>query len=186
MPAKSAAQQKAAGAALAAKRGDTLESELEGASKQMEKSMSGDPYHLARFTSAQDGVIDTALKELQAGRKRTHWMWFVFPQLSGLGISPMAQFYGISSLGEAGAYLHHPLLSRRLTAVVAAAQTAPAASAHALFGSPDDGKFRSSMTLFSIAVGGGVYQAALDRWFDGERDSRTVELLTRTRAEGAG
>jgi uncharacterized protein (DUF1810 family) len=139
--------------------------------------MSGDPFDLARFVSAQAGVFDGAVDELRAGRKRTHWMWFVFPQLKGLGVSPTAQFFGLSALGEAAAYLQHPVLGPRLELAVSAVLTSPAASLTALFGSPDDIKFRSSMTLFAIAGPEGPYQAALDRWCDGEPDHRTVELL---------
>src|SRR6201996_7103474 len=109
-------------------------------------------------------------------------MWFIFPQLKALGRSPTAQHYGIASLAEATAYLEHPVLGSRLEAAVAAVQASPAASLSALFGSPDDLKFRSSMTLFAIASPEGPYQAALDRWCDGLPDHSTVELLSR----GAG
>ena len=140
--------------------------------------MSGDPYDLARFVSAQAGVFDTAVGELRAGLKRTHWMWFVFPQLKGLGRSPTALFYGISALGEATAYVQHPVLGPRLEAATSAVLASPAGSLHALFGSPDDLKFCSSMTLFAIAKPDGPYQAALDRWCDGKVDRHTVELLS--------
>jgi uncharacterized protein (DUF1810 family) len=139
--------------------------------------MSGDPFDLARFVSAQAGVFDAAVDELRAGRKRTHWMWFVFPQLRGLGSSPTAQFYGISSLGEAAAYLQHPVLGPRLEIAVSAVQSSLAPSLNALFGSPDDLKFRSSMTLFGVAGPEGPYQPALARWCAGEPDHRTVALL---------
>jgi uncharacterized protein (DUF1810 family) len=140
-----------------------------------------DPFDLQRFVDAQAGVIDRALEELRAGRKQSHWMWFVFPQLKGLGRSPTALFYGLASLDEARAYLAHPLLGPRLAAVAQAALGAPAASLHALFGSPDDLKFVSSMTLFEKAAGGdgGIYAAALDRWTNGRRDSQTLALLGR-------
>ncbi|MDQ2859227.1 MAG: DUF1810 domain-containing protein [Pseudomonadota bacterium] len=118
------------------------------------------------------------MEELRAGRKRTHWMWFVFPQLKGLGLSPTARFYGISALDEATAYLQHPVLGPRLESAVSAVLFSPAASLNVLFGSPDDLKFRSSMTLFAIAGREGPYQSALDRWGDGEPDHRTVELLS--------
>jgi uncharacterized protein (DUF1810 family) len=140
--------------------------------------MSGDPFDLARFVAAQAGVFDAALEELRGGRKRSHWMWFVFPQLRGLGRSPTAQFYGLSSLEEATAYLQHPVLGHRLEAAVAAAIDNAAPSLLALFGSPDDLKFCSSMTLFSIAGPDGPYQSALDRWCDGQPDHHTVELLS--------
>ena len=142
--------------------------------------MSGDPFVLSRFVSAQTGVYPVALEELRAGRKRTHWMWFVFPQLKGLGRSPTAHFYGISGLTEASAYLQHPVLGPRLEAAVLAVLATPATSLNALFGSPDDLKFGSSMTLFAIAGPDGPYQAALDRWSDGEPDHHKVALLSQT------
>jgi uncharacterized protein (DUF1810 family) len=140
--------------------------------------MSGDPFDLARFVSAQAGVFETALGELRAGRKRTHWMWFVFPQLRGLGRSSIAQFYGITALDEATAYVQHPVLGSRLETAASAVLTAPTVSLNALFGSPDDMKFCSSMTLFAIAQPDGPYQAALDRWCAGKPDHQTVELLS--------
>jgi uncharacterized protein (DUF1810 family) len=138
-----------------------------------------DAFDLKRFEDAQDGVIDQAVAELSAGHKRSHWMWFVFPQLKGLGRSPTAQFYGIGSLDEARAYLAHRVLGPRLEAAARAALEAPAASLHALFGSPDDMKFVSSMTLFARAAGGdgGVFRQALARWADGEEDPQTLALL---------
>lgn len=139
--------------------------------------MSGDPFDLARFVGAQAAVFDAAVDELRAGRKRTHWMWFVFPQVRGLGSSPTAQFYGISCLDEATAYLQHPVLGPRLEVAVSAVQCSPAPSLNALFGSPDDLKFRSSMTLFAVAGPEGPYQAALVRWCGSEPDHRTVALL---------
>ena len=138
--------------------------------------MSADPFNLARFVSAQAGVFDRAVEELRDGRKRSHWMWFIFPQLKALGRSPTAQHYGITSLSEAGAFLEHPVLGPRLEAAVAAVQASPATSLHALFGSPDDLKFCSSMTLFTVASPEGPYQAALTRWC-GDPDSATLDLL---------
>ena len=139
--------------------------------------MADDVWNLERFVSAQAGVFDTALQELRAGRKRTHWMWFVFPQLKGLGVSSTAQLYGLAGAREALAYLDHPLLGSRLEASVEAVQDSPAASVHALFGSPDDLKFRSCMTLFDAVAPDGLYRAALDRWCGGEPDARTLALL---------
>jgi uncharacterized protein (DUF1810 family) len=139
-----------------------------------------DPFDLQRFVDAQDGgVIERALAELAAGRKQTHWMWFVFPQLKGLGRSPTALFFGIASLDEARAYLAHPVLGPRLAAATQAATGAPADSLHALFGSPDDLKFVSSMTLFEHAAAGdgGVCAQALDHWNGGRRDHQTLALL---------
>jgi len=139
--------------------------------------VSADPYDLARFIRAQAGLFDQAARELRAGQKRTHWMWFVFPQLKGLGQSLIAEHYGLASLDEAHAYLRHPLLGPRLQASVSAAQASPAATLSALFGSPDDLKFRSSMTLFAIAEPSGPYQAALARWCGGQSDRRILDLL---------
>lgn len=147
--------------------------------------MSGDPYDLQRFVAAQAGVFDRALGELRDGRKRSHWMWFVFPQLKGLGRSPTAELYGIGSLDEATAYLEHPVLGPRLEAAVEAVQASGATSLRALFGAPDDLKFRSSMTLFSVAAPDGPYQAALDRWCGGEADPQTLALLLKSPASGA-
>lgn len=138
-----------------------------------------DAYDLQRFVTAQAGVFDGALAELRAGRKRSHWMWFVFPQLRGLGRSDTALFYGIASIGEARAYLAHPLLGPRLEQAARAATAAPAASLHALFGSPDDLKFHSSMTLFAKAAAEAPnpYREALDRWCGGREDAATLSLL---------
>ncbi len=145
--------------------------------------MSADPYDLSRFVSAQAEIFEVAIAELRAGRKRTHWMWFVFPQFKGLGVSPAAKFYGLSGLDEATAYLEHPTLGPRLEAAVDAVQASGAPSLHALFGSPDDLKFRSSMTLFAVASPDGPYQSALDRWCGGQPDPRTVALLSQAGRE---
>ena len=142
-------------------------------------------WNLDRFVSAQAGVFDMALAELRAGRKRSHWMWFIFPQLRGLGLSPTAQYYGIELLAEAGAYLDHPMLGPRLEEAVAALQSCREWALHAVFGSPDDLKFRSSMTLFSVAGPDGPYQAAIERWCGGAPDERTLALLRRARDAGA-
>jgi uncharacterized protein (DUF1810 family) len=138
-----------------------------------------DPFDLGRFVAAQAPVFDTALAELRAGRKRSHWMWFVFPQARGLGHSTMAQVYAIGSLEEARAYLAHPVLGPRLEACTLAALASGAESAHAIFGAPDDMKFRSSMTLFAVASGSevSVFRAALERYFAGRADERTVAFL---------
>lgn len=116
--------------------------------------MSGaDPFDLERFVTAQASVFPTVLAELKAGHKRNHWMWFVFPQLRGLGHSSMASFYGIASLNEARAYLAHPLLGPRLELCTRTVLEIPNDSLHQIFGSPDDMKFQSSMTLFASAAG---------------------------------
>ncbi|SFD43429.1 DUF1810 domain-containing protein [Methylobacterium sp. 13MFTsu3.1M2] len=137
-----------------------------------------DTYDLGRFVAAQEGVYGRALAELQAGDKRSHWMWFIFPQIAGLGASPMAQRYAIGSLAEAQAYAAHPVLGARLRACTAAVNAVAGHSAHAIFGSPDDLKFRSSMTLFARAVPGEpVFADALARYFDGNPDPRTLAKL---------
>jgi uncharacterized protein (DUF1810 family) len=139
--------------------------------------MDADPFHLDRFLTAQADVYDDVIAELTAGVKRTHWMWFVFPQLAGLGSSTMAQRYAISGLDEATAYLAHPLLGRRLvecTHLVVAADE----PLDGMLGSPDDLKFHSSMTLFAHVDGHDpVIDNALARYFHGELDQRTVTLL---------
>ena len=138
-----------------------------------------DPFALERFVVAQAPLFDTALAELSAGRKSGHWMWFTFPQLRGLGRSAMAEFYGIGSPDEAHAYLAHPLLGPRLIRCTQAVLAVEGRSLRAIFGSPDDMKFCSSMTLFARVAGdrGSVFDAALDRYCDGRLDSRTVALL---------
>jgi uncharacterized protein (DUF1810 family) len=138
-----------------------------------------DPFALERFITAQAPVFETVLAELEAGRKRNHWMWFVFPQLRGLGHSPMATFYGLGSLAEARAYLAHPLLGARLDRCTRAVLSVEGKSLIAIFGSPDDLKFRSCMTLFARAAEkpDNVFHAALDRFCAGGPDERTVELL---------
>jgi uncharacterized protein (DUF1810 family) len=137
-----------------------------------------EPYNLERFVAAQEGVHERALAELRAGEKRSHWMWFIFPQIAGLGFSPMAQRYAIGSLDEARAYLAHPVLGDRLRACTAAVNGVTGRSAHALFGSPDDVKFRSSMTLFTRAAPEEpLFAAAMVRYFDGEPDPLTLAKL---------
>ena len=138
-----------------------------------------DDFDLDRFTAAQAPVIEQVKRELRAGEKRSHWMWFVFPQLAGLGSSPMARRYAIASLDEARAYLRHPVLGPRLVECTGLVNAVEAGrTAHAVFGSPDDLKFRSSMTLFGRAdPAEPVFRAALGRSFGGEEDPRTVALL---------
>jgi len=139
----------------------------------------GDPFDLQRFVAAQEGAIEAARDELRAGRKRSHWMWFVFPQLKGLGVSSTAQFYGIASLAEARAYLAHPLLGPRLRECCALMLAVPGQSAHDILGSPDDLKLRSCLTLFSLAAPQEpVFAQALQRFYAGEPDPRTIALCT--------
>jgi uncharacterized protein (DUF1810 family) len=146
-----------------------------------------DVFDLDRFVTAQAPVHAQALAELTAGLKRSHWMWFVFPQLRGLGHSAMAERYGIASLAEARAYLAHPLLGPRLVACTQAVLAVEGRSLHDIFGSPDDLKFASSMTLFEVAAGegGDPFREALDRSCAGRRDGRTLALLKERAPPGA-
>lgn len=137
-----------------------------------------DPYDLQRFVEAQDPVIDQVKKELRSGRKRSHWMWFVFPQMAGLGSSQTAQRYAISSREEAEAYLAHPILGPRLRDCTELVNAVDGRSANDIFGSPDDLKFRSSMTLFDAVSDAPVpFRTALERYYDGDPDPKTLELL---------
>ncbi len=143
---------------------------------------------LNRFVAAQANDYAQALAEIKNGRKRSHWMWYIFPQLNGLGFSEMARFYGIRDIQEATAYLAHPVLGPRLIAISQALVDLKTQSASQVMGSPDDLKLRSSMTLFSRVdgvnptqggpiQGGQVFQAVLDKFFDGEPDPKTVAML---------
>jgi uncharacterized protein (DUF1810 family) len=139
-----------------------------------------DPFDLQRFVAAQDagGAYVRALSELRGGAKRTHWMWFVLPQLAGLGASPMAVRYGIGSLEEARAYLEHPILGSRLMACVQAMNDLPGLTAHAVLGSPDDMKFRSCLTLFAAAAPDEpAFADGLRRYYGGQPDPATLRLL---------
>jgi uncharacterized protein (DUF1810 family) len=138
-----------------------------------------DPFDLERFVTAQAPVFSSVVDELERGRKRSHWMWFIFPQLRGLGRSATADFYGIGSLAEARAYLAHPVLGPRLDLCTRLVLAVENSSLYRIFGSPDDLKFHSSMTLFALAAGDreGLFLQALDRWCDGRMDERTQELL---------
>ena len=133
--------------------------------------------NLDRFVEAQAPVYDRVLTELKAGRKQSHWMWFVFPQIAGLGHSPMAQHYAIQNLAEARAYLTHPLLGTRLRECTQAVLDVEGKTAHEIFGSPDDLKLRSSLTLFDLASPDDIFRTALDRYFGGEDDALTLEKL---------
>jgi len=142
--------------------------------------MSSDPHDLTRFRTAQDahGTYADALAELRAGRKTSHWMWFVFPQIAGLGRSSTAVYFAIASLDEARAYLADPVLGARLLEAAEAVAAAEADSAEALLGGIDAVKLRSSMTLFlRVAPDEPVFRRVLERWFDGEPDPATLALL---------
>lgn len=141
----------------------------------------GDPFDLKRFVDAQEPVYGDVVDELRAGRKRSHWMWFVFPQLRGLGGSPTAVRYGISSLDEARAYLRHELLGSRLRECTRLVNEVRGRSVGDVFGSPDDLKLCSSMTLFSNATDDNEdFVALLDKYYDGRQDRLTLERLGRT------
>ena len=137
--------------------------------------------HLARFLDAQASVYAEALAELRAGKKQTHWMWFVLPQLRGLGHSAMATRYGIENAAEAAAYLAHPVLGARLRECVAAVRTHKEKTAREILGSPDDLKFRSCLTLFHAvsAADDRLWQDALDQFYAGQHDEATLRLLKR-------
>ena len=137
-----------------------------------------DPYDLQRFVDAQDDVYEQVCDELRDGRKTSHWMWFVFPQLRELGRSATAIKFGIASLEEARAYLRHPVLGPRLKECAGLATRIDGRSITAIFGSPDDLKFRSCMTLFQCAAPEEkIFDAALQKYFGGVPDARTLELL---------
>jgi uncharacterized protein (DUF1810 family) len=137
-----------------------------------------DPFDLQRFLDAQAPVVGRVRAELARGRKESHWMWFVFPQIAGLGSSPMARRYAIASRDEAMAYRAHAVLGPRLVECTALVLAADAARIEAIFGSPDDLKFRSSMTLFArIAPDEPVFRDALARYFGGREDEKTLEIL---------
>lgn len=132
---------------------------------------------LQRFTQAQEQIYPRALEEIKRGAKRTHWMWFIFPQMKGLGRSAMAVRYAIASLDEARAYLAHPLLGPRYVDCVSALQDLVGHDPVAVFGDVDARKLRSSLTLFEAASGRPLFGAALERWFAGTRDERTLAAL---------
>jgi uncharacterized protein (DUF1810 family) len=135
-----------------------------------------DPFDLERFVAAQDAVMANVRAELAAGAKRSHWMWFVFPQAAGLGFSTMAERYAIRSRAEARAYLAHPVLGPRLRECTGLVLDVKNRDAHAIFGSPDDLKFRSAMTLFA-AEGETLCRQALDAFFAGKQDVRTLSIM---------
>ncbi len=134
-------------------------------------------HDLNRFISAQERSYDAALREIKAGHKRTHWMWYIFPQIAGLGFSSTAQFYAISSMQEAKDYYAHPVLGKRLVEISEALLTLDTSDAGAVMGYPDDLKLRSSMTLFLAASGDAVFQKVLDKFYSGKPDSKTLSIL---------
>jgi uncharacterized protein (DUF1810 family) len=137
-----------------------------------------DPLQLRRFLQGQQFTYTQALSELKAGQKRSHWMWFIFPQLDGLAFSPTSKLYSIKSLEEAEAYLAHPVLGPRLLECAEAVLQVEGRTAHDIFGSPDDVKLKSSATLFAAATPpGSVFESLLDKYYGGERDRKTLRLL---------
>lgn len=137
-----------------------------------------DPYELNRFLRAQEDHYRQALSEVRGGRKRTHWMWFIFPQFDGLAFSATSRLYSIKSLEEARAYLDHPVLGPRLLECAESAVSVEGPSAAEIFGSPDDLKLKSCATLFAcVSPPGSVFDRLLEKYFQGERDDRTLELL---------
>lgn len=140
--------------------------------------MTADPFNLARFLQAQEPIYSQALAELKRGRKSSHWMWFIFPQVEGLGLSPTSIKYAVKGIEEAEAYLEHSTLSARLEECCKAVLAVQGRTAHEIFGSPDDMKLRSSMTLFAaVSPEGSIFERVLAKFFDGERDEKTLELL---------
>ena len=138
----------------------------------------GDRYDLNRFVQAQAGVYERALAEVKNGRKRSHWMWYIFPQFEGLGFSAMSQRYAIESVEEAKAYLNHPILGPRLIECIEAALSVEGRSAHEIFGSPDDMKLKSCATLFAyVSPKGAVFEQLLDKLYQSDRDDKTLRLL---------
>src|SRR4051812_38972224 len=136
------------------------------------------PHDLKRFVDAQAGDYEQALAEIKGGRKRSHWIWYIFPQFDGLGSSSMSKRYAIKSLDEAKAYLAHPVLGPRLVEICEAALALDGKSAYEVFGSPDDMKLKSCATLFaSVSPPDSVFAQLLDKYFEGERDAKTLRLL---------
>lgn len=142
-----------------------------------------DPHDLNRFVKAQEAVFENALAELGNGQKKSHWMWFIFPQIEGLGYSEISRYYSIKSMEEAGQYLSHPILGPRLLKCAETVLAIEGKTAPEIFGSPDDLKFKSSMTLFACVTDSDpVFAHVLEKYFDGERDKKT-EFLLGLRAE---
>jgi uncharacterized protein (DUF1810 family) len=143
-----------------------------------EPGSAGDPHNLNRFVQAQEKAYARALAEIRSGRKRSHWMWYIFPQFDGLGFSPTSRRYAIKSAAEARAYLDHPVLGPRLRECAEAALGVEGRSASEIFGSPDDLKLRSCATLFAhVSPARSVFDRLLDKYYQGERDGKTLRLL---------
>jgi len=133
---------------------------------------------LQRFIDAQQSDYETALSEIKRGRKQSHWMWYIFPQIQGLGFSTTSKLYAIKNLKEAQAYLNHPLLGKRLKEITDGLINLPSNDAHEIFGSPDDVKLKSSMTLFaSLPDADPIFESALKKFFKGEKDAKTLSII---------
>lgn len=144
-----------------------------------------DPFNLTRFTSAQHGVYDRALAELKKGQKRSHWMWYIFPQIEGLGHSTTTKHYAIKSMEEARQYLGHPVLGARLVECAAAVLAIEGKMAADIFAPPDDMKLRSSMTLFAcLPDAPAVFGQVLAKYFEGAPDNRTLQLVEKLKEKG--
>jgi uncharacterized protein (DUF1810 family) len=133
--------------------------------------------NLERFIEAHEHSYEVALAEIKSGKKRSHWMWYIFPQIKGLGHSSTAQYYAIQSRAEAEAYMNHPVLYKRLLEISEELLKLDSNDAGEIFGYPDNLKLKSSMTLFYLISNNDVFKRVLDKFFDGELDKRTVELL---------
>jgi uncharacterized protein (DUF1810 family) len=142
--------------------------------------LSDDPFDLQRFMASQNAMWPRVMDEMVAGRKQSHWIWFVFPQIAGLGSSFRSAHFAITGRAEALAYLAHPILGMRLREVTGIVMSVEGLGAHDIFGDPDEMKFRSSMTLFDAVSPHDIFAAALDKYFCGERDDRTLENLRET------
>jgi len=136
-----------------------------------------DPFDLNRFVQAQETAYSRVVSEVSRGRKQSHWMWYIFPQIAGLGFSAMSQRYAIASRAEAVAYLAHPILGSRLIECTGLVLAVQGRTIHDILGSPDDVKFRSSMTLFAATTDKAIFGEALEKYFAGERDPATLEIL---------
>lgn len=153
----------------------------------MDEPVIPDPYELRRFTEAQAPIYAQALAEIRAGWKVSHWMWFIFPQIDGLGASPTTQFFSIKSRGEAEAYLQHPVLGPRLRECAEAALQVEGRSAQEIFGPIDGQKLRSSATLFAaVSPAGSVFHRLLEKYFQGQPDERTLQRLAAAPGDRAG
>jgi len=136
------------------------------------------PYNLKRFTDAQESRFSIALNEIKNGRKQSHWMWFIFPQIAGLGFSEMSKLYAINDINEASLYLAHPVLGKRLIEISKALLDVEGKTASQVFGSPDDMKLKSCMTLFSsLENTNPVFEAILAKYFGGSKDAKTLQLI---------